>query len=257
VRALVTVATSRSASGLPPQSFEQSTESSLLYGALSSRYDSIEENIAIGPRSFFILRVRDTNELLREIRPEAFATDERLPYWAELWPSSVALAQYCLEHCQAEDQTVLELGCGLGIAGVAAARAGAHVVVSDYEPDALLFARYNALRNLPLDTVNSRIEFRHLDWRTDQHMKPVDMIIGADVVYERRNFVPILNFVRRNLKKEGCAVFTDPDRSTGMSFFALAEREGFKVALSSGPVQHAQKSYTILCGELRCAGQNQ
>lgn len=225
-----------------------------LYLDLSSRYDLAAENVLLGSESFAILRVRDTNALLHGLHPAAFAVDERLPYWAELWPSSIALARYCLEECSVRGMTVLEIGCGLGLAGVAAASAGAHVIFTDYEPDALLFARYNALKNLPRDSIDSRVEFRQLDWRSEEEVGQVDMIIGADVVYERRNFFPILKIVRRALKSSGCGVFADPDRSTGMAFFALAEQEGFDVALSARSLLHGNKTGTILLGELHPEG---
>ena len=215
----------------------------------------MDEDVVLDSLSFTMLRVRDTNALLRELHPAAFAVDERLPYWAELWPSSLGLARYCLNEHGLADKRVLEIGCGLGLAGIAAASAGAHVIFTDYEPDALKFARYNVLKNLPHDNIVSRVEFRLLDWRSDENVEPVDMIIGADVVYERRNFFPILNIARRALKSNGCGVFTDPDRSTGMSFFALAEQEGFDVALSSHSLLRADKTSTILLGELRLSRQ--
>lgn len=248
---MAAVATSTSSPTLPLQSSEWSCESSLLYSDLSSRYDVVEDPLSLGTCAFSILRVRDTNALLKEINHETFVTDERLPYWAELWPSSIELARYCLKERGVSGRKILEIGCGLGLAGVAAARAGAHVIFTDYEPDALKFARYNALKNLPPDSIDSRVKFRLLDWRSDEEVEPVDMIIGADVVYERRNFLPILNIVRRVLKDDGCGVFTDPDRSTGMSFFALAEQETFAVSLSSHSLLRGEKSSTILLGELR------
>lgn len=257
MQALAAIATSTSAHTALSQPFECAPGISFLASSISSRYDVVDDCVTIGSHSFSLLRVRDTNALLNEVRPEVFANDERLPYWAELWPSSIELARYCLEEGGLQDRTVLELGCGLGLAGLAAGTAGARVIFSDYESDALLFARYNSLQNLPRDVVDSKMEFRLVDWRSAVELESVDMIIAADVIYERKSYVPILNFVRRALKKNGCAVFTDPDRSTGMPFFALAEQQGFDVALSARPVQHGQKGSTILRGELRLAGQRQ
>ncbi len=228
-----------------------SSDPALIRTDLASRYDIIDEEIKIGVCSFSMLRIRDTNALLEALPPSTFAVDERLPYWAELWPSSVELARHCLEECNLEGKTVLELGCGLGLAGIAAAAAGAHVTFTDYEPDALLFARYNALRNLPQTALQSRTEFRLLDWRSDEQLEPVDMIIGADIVYERRNFLPILKLIRRVVKHDGCALFTDPDRTTGMSFFAHAEREGFGVSMTSREVPGANRARTILLGHMQ------
>jgi predicted nicotinamide N-methyase len=221
------------------------------YSDLSSRFDILEEQLQIGSHSLVIDRIRNTNALLESIDPTTFSVDERLPYWAELWPSSIELARYCLERTGMCGRKVLELGCGLGLAGIAAAMAGAHVVFSDYEPVALDFARSNVLKNLPSDVIGSRVKFRLLDWRSADVIGPVDMIIGADVTYEQRNFLPILSFVRRALAHNGCAVFTDPDRTTGMSFFALAEQQGFHVTLSSRALGRAQRTSTILLAELR------
>lgn len=218
--------------------------------SLAARYDTVDDVVTIGRHAFSMLRVRDTNVLLESLSPSAFAADERLPYWAELWPSSVEMARYCLEDRTLVGKTVLELGCGLGLAGVAAATAGAHVVFTDYEPDALLFAKENALRNLSPASAQCA-EFRLLDWRADELPDPVDMIIGADIVYERNNFLPILKCVRRVLKEDGCAVFTDPDRTMGMSFFALAESEGFRISVTSRDVESAHGVCTVLLGRLQ------
>ena len=215
-----------------------------------SRYDVQIARIHVESHVFELLTVRDTNALLETIHPHTFTVDERLPYWAELWPSSIGLARYCVEEVSLLGKKVLDLGCGLGLAGIAAAKAGAHVVFADYEADALQFARYNALSNLGAEVVDSRIEFQLVDWRCDT-IEPVDLVLGADLVYERRSFLPILNFLRQSLKTNGMAVFADPGRSTGMAFFALAEQEGFRVSLGSRSVKNANKTLDILIGELR------
>jgi predicted nicotinamide N-methyase len=218
---------------------------------LPPQYDVVQEKIDIGARTLTIHRVRDTNSLLRTITPDAFAVDERLPYWAELWPSSLVLAGYCLEQADLAGRRVLEVGCGLGVAGVAALWSGAHVLFTDYEADALAFARCNARANLPETDVDERAAFCLLDWRTADDTAGADLILGADVIYEKRNHLPILDLTRRVLTADGVALFTDPDRSTGMPFFALAERSGFAVSLSSRVQQYHGKQTTVLIGELR------
>src|SRR5512146_678227 len=107
-----------------------------LLSDLRERYDIAEERIVFGSRTLTILKIADTSRLLDAIKPEMFASDERLPYWAELWPSSIELARFFLREENIRGRTVLELGCGLGLAGIAAAAAGANVLFTDYEPDA-------------------------------------------------------------------------------------------------------------------------
>lgn len=235
----------------------QRFECDRLHADLARRYDVVGVDVHLGVCSFDMLRVRDTNVLLEGLDTAAFAMDERLPYWAEVWPSSIELARYCLEESSLNGKTVLELGCGLGLAGLAAARAGAHVLFTDYEVDALLFARRNALKNLGTHGSLSRAAFRVLDWRSRDTSELVDLILGADIVYERRNFIPILQFVRRTLKADGRAIFTDPDRSTAMAFFALAEQQGLHVSIDARRLKEGRTDSTILLGELRPVGQLQ
>ena len=230
---------------------ENTSDPSILSADIRARYHVAEELVALGSRSLRMLKIEDTSRLLDAIGPDEFAVDERLPYWAELWPSSRQLALFCLNETPLGGKTVLELGCGLGLAGIAAAAAGAHVVFTDYEPDALRFARLNAWANLPPDVYTSETEFRLLDWRSPGLIHPVDLVIGADIAYERPHFIPLLNIVHMSLKSDGVAVFADPDRSTGMAFFALAEQQGFKVTLWPRQLNDRGKEKTIVLGILR------
>src|SRR5512140_2902900 len=193
-----------------------------LCAAIASRYDVDSLRLIVGAETFDILRVRDTNKLLDLVSAEAFSEDERLPYWADLWTSSIDLAGWLLDREMA-GKSVLELGSGVGLAGIAAARAGAQVMLTDYETDALLFARYNALMNLPAGTFHSRVRCLSMDWRAPELDEQFDVIVGADIVYERRNFLPVLSLLQRHLRPGGCALLTEPDRTVGQAFLAAVQ----------------------------------
>lgn len=214
---------------------------------LVSRYDAVTEEVRVGEELFSLLTVRDTNVLLDALDPSTFAHDERMPYWAELWTSSIELARWCLDKRRLAGTSVLELGCGLGLAGIAAARAGANVTMTDYEEDALLFARYNVLSN-PAATLPSLVLF---DWRAPVSLGLFDAIIGGDIVYERRNFAPVLAVIRSMLKPAGYAVLTDPDRGIGRDFLAFASSEGFHVETMSATVTRRGREATITRNLLR------
>ena len=111
-------------------------------GSTLQRYDTTEVTLAIQHHRVRITKIADLEVLLEEVDPVTFAEDERLPYWAELWPSSVALAHYAVQRLTLQRQQVLEIGCGLGLVSVVAALQGARVLCTDYEPDALAFARH-------------------------------------------------------------------------------------------------------------------
>jgi predicted nicotinamide N-methyase len=192
-------------------------------------------------------KIADLEVLLAEVDPVTFAEDERLPYWAELWPSSVALAHYTMQHLDLRHRRVLELGCGLGLVSVVAALQGARVLCTDYEPDALAFARHNARRN-----ASRGVRFRLVDWRQPALRRRYDYILASDVIYEARNFGPLVALLQRFLARGGTAVFSEPGRPHAVPFFALLRQRGFRYQQRSYPVewdgQHQIAIYTIRYG---------
>ena len=98
----------------------------------------VEETFELAGRTLTLLRPPSADELIDEA---AFAVEEFLPYWAELWPSGVALAEHVGERDLA-GRRVLELGAGLGLPSLAAALRGADVLATDWADDAVaLLAR--------------------------------------------------------------------------------------------------------------------
>jgi len=217
---------------------------------ISSGYDVVERNISLGTTAIPLLCVRDSNRLVDAIDPATFTHDERLPYWADLWASSIGLAGWCLESNMLSGKKILELGSGLGLAGIAAALVGADVELTDYEPDALLFARYNAMRNLPPDVLTRRVRFQQLDWRTPGDLEKVDLVIAADVAYERRNFSPLLSLIGQVVHPGGVAIFADPDRSIGREFLVIA-RQQYDVTTQTRTATLNGITSTIVLAEIR------
>src|SRR5947199_2571864 len=143
-----------------------------------------EQTVRVGETELSLLRPRDPEALLDE---EAFARDEFLPYWAELWPAGLALAAALPAHLAGV--RVIELGCGLGIPSLVAAARGARVTAVDWAADALALLKENAARNdLALEAV-------HADWRT--FGGSFDLALAADVLYEARNVEPLAGLLSR------------------------------------------------------------
>src|SRR6476469_123472 len=105
--------------------------------------DLVEEVVGISGRDLCLLRPRDAESLLSE---EAFEHEEFLPYWAELWPSALALAR-AVGARSLRGARVLELGCGLGLPSLVAAVAGGRVTATDWSPDSIAMTLRNAERN--------------------------------------------------------------------------------------------------------------
>ena len=130
-----------------------------------------------------LLRPESPEALIDE---EAFAQDEFLPYWAELWPAATALAEALPD---VRGLRLVELGCGLGVTSLVAAAKGADVTATDWAHDAIELLRENATRN----GLRLRAEVR--DWR-EPWDETFDLVLAADVLYEHRNVEPLLDRVR-------------------------------------------------------------
>lgn len=207
-------------------------------------YDLSERKLEIAKHELSLIAVRDTNDLLDRIDVDEFNTDERLPYWAEIWPSSIALSE-CLCLKDIYGKSVLELGCGVGVVGIVAALEGAKVLMTDYEEDALKFTRMNIEKNFTQEMLDSIVEVMYLDWRTPTLSEKFDLIVGSDLIYEERNHEPILNLIKQYLIEDGEAILTDPNRSTLEKFLLSADQFGFKMSRSESQVQFNAKVINV------------
>jgi ETFB lysine methyltransferase len=223
-----------------------------LIARIRASYRVTSETVTLGKASVVIVHVADPDALMEAVDPATFAEDERMPYWSDLWNSSIALARWCEDSPWIGGKTFLELGCGVGLAGLAAARAGARVTMTDYEPDALAFAACNARRNLegPLPDIGL------LDWRRRGDIGPFDVIAGADITYERRNFEPLLRLLQSALHPDGVIMLTDPDRSVGRDFLSAAREAGFALSTHPRSVERRGRTTTVTCALLRRKSRN-
>ncbi|HEY7267482.1 MAG TPA: 50S ribosomal protein L11 methyltransferase [Solirubrobacterales bacterium] len=168
---------------------------------------------------------------LRLLQPEdgaAFPDDGPVewaplaPYWSILWRSGVALARE-LERVPLMGRRVVELGCGLGLPSMAAARAGAIVLATDSDADALDLVQRNARQN------GIELETLAVEWEDPADLMdraPFDLVLGADVLYERPSVAWLLDLLPRLAPQ---AVIADPARPAAGPFFEEAEKRGWGV----------------------------
>src|SRR5262249_45371048 len=137
----------------------------------------------------------------------AFAADEYLPYWADLWPAARMLAKAILREPFTPGLSALEVGCGLGLPGVAALSRGLRVTFSDYDATALRFAADNARLN-----GFDNFELLQIDWRPPPANARFPVVLASDLIYELRNVAPLVNLVKHVLQPDGVCLMTDQDR---------------------------------------------
>ncbi len=189
---------------------------------LLNRLDLVKETVELGGRTLAILRPRNAEALLDE---QAFEREEFLPYWAELWASGLALARAVAER-DVSALSVLELGCGLALPSLAAALGGAQVLATDWSSDAVTLLRENARRN------ELELETAVVAWAQPGELvarAPWDLVLAADVLYERRNVDELLALLPRLDARE--VLVMDPGRPHAKSFFERAAGLGNVSAL--------------------------
>jgi predicted nicotinamide N-methyase len=174
----------------------------------------IEETLELAGRTLTLLRPPSADELIDET---AFAQEEFLPYWAELWPSGVALASH-VGSLDLAGKRVLELGAGLGLPSLAAALRGADVLATDWSEDAVALLRTNAARN--------RVPLRAEVARWDEPCRfgsGWDVVLAADVLYEQRNADQLLALLPQ---LGGEILVAEPGRPFAKDFLARWEVDG-------------------------------
>ena len=146
-----------------------------------------------------------------------------IPYGFLLWESAVALAQTLVDlGAQLAGRCVLELGAGMGLPGLVARSLGAEVWQTDHEPYTLTLAATNAAQN-HITGIHQFVA----DWCNWDHHGQYDLLLGADILYERamhRHLEPIF---RHNLAPGGRLLLADPSRPQALDFVAGLEKRGW------------------------------
>jgi predicted nicotinamide N-methyase len=182
----------------------------------------IRETVIVDNYQFIIERPDQTEKLIdNPLVAMYFAADEYLPYWVDLWPASRMLARAVLRGDWPAGTEAIEIGCGLGLPGIAALAKGLRVTFSDYDVTAMKFATANAKRN-----GYSNFTTLAVDWRCPPEGLTFPLILGSDLVYERRHVEPLVGVVKKLLAPEGVCLLTDQDRPPAPFFRETLEASG-------------------------------
>jgi predicted nicotinamide N-methyase len=190
--------------------------------------DSVEERIALPLGEIALTRPRDSDALITQ---ERYEQDEFLPYWAELWASSVVLA-HDLAGRSLRGESVLELGCGLGLPSITAALAGGRVLATDWAEDAAHATAANARLN------DAQLETACVSWAAPDAIverAPWRYVIASDVLYEQRNVEQLLELLPRLVDKGSRVLIADPGRQPAEDFLERARAGRWHVKSTGSP----------------------
>jgi len=170
-------------------------------------------------------------------REELFARakaspDRQMPYWADIWPSGLALGSFALRYAdRLAGKRVLEVGSGLGTTASATLRSGATLVAVDYTPLALGLCRYNALVNVGASPRTFPLNWRELTPRALERLRaagPYPIIMAADVLYESRDIEPLIRLIDNLLEPDGMLWLSEPGRKVAARFLNTLAMRGWR-----------------------------
>ncbi len=201
-----------------------------------NNYTNKEIEIRFSNTKFNFIAPADPDEVLNSVSQDEFDKDEQLPYWADIWPSSEAIFEYCTKHPIKKGSKICEIGAGLGIisAAISASAKESFLVSTDISKDSVFYIQENLKKN------KLKGESACCDWRYSPFKEKFDIIIGADILYEERWAKPVITFIKENLKPDGYALISDPNRKHWQNFKTTAQNEGFNLDSEGVFIQKVQ-----------------
>lgn len=192
--------------------------------------------VVIGDVSLTMETPPDLDALLDRAAADDPQAVDAIPYYAILWPAARSLAVHLWDiREELSGRRVIELGCGLGLPGILAARLGAQVTATDFHPDNGTWLQHNAALN------GVSLDYAQLDWNA--FLEPgserasrsldgrFDLVVGSDLLYERRHIPALICAIGALCAPGGHAVIADPGREHLPLFVTGMEQDGWRATL--------------------------
>jgi predicted nicotinamide N-methyase len=219
------------------------TDTSALREELTRRFRCTTRDLELAGRTISLLMPANADELISE---SDFDRDERLPYWADLWPSARILGEE-LAVMRLSGQRVLELGCGLGVVAIGAVWGGADVTATDYYEEATLFAGLNVM-----EATGTPITTRMVNWvELPLDLGKFDVVLASDVLYEHRYASLVANAIATTLVRGGEAIVADPGRIALQEFLDECSARGLVHEADPRPFVDGEIRQTVTLWRLR------
>ncbi|MBL8794069.1 MAG: methyltransferase [Planctomycetia bacterium] len=180
---------------------------------------TVREQVFVEDQTFIITRPDKVDRLSGHRDPSAGTEEEEyIPFWADLWPAARMLAKAILKEpwpqpVNGQPLTAMEIGCGLGLAGVVALSRGLRVIFSDYDATALRYAADNARINGYRD-----FDVLQLDWRQPPPGLQVPVVLGSDLIYQMEMAPVLAALLKKILAPGGVVLLADQERVPAPAF---------------------------------------
>lgn len=188
------------------------------------------QDVSVGKESFKVLQIKHMQQYIDKLMDKTRSGKKvTLPLWAKLWPAGMVMG-YSLSNFPLEDGcSVLEIGGGSCVPALALARRGYSVTITDADPDALLFARINALKN----DLGNNVSVVSSDFKEAMDER-FGCIVATEMLYDEKQFDLLSAFINESLvEEESGEVFLSLDlKRVAQNFFAQCN-ETFKIMKST------------------------
>lgn len=216
----------------------------------------IQQTLMVGNKSVLLQKIKNIDALYEKLlnlpKESEFHKDERIPYWAELWPSSIGLGNFIIEHSHLFiKKNVLEIACGLALPSVVVASYCHSLILADYEADALKIAN----ENMKINGIDStKISSEIVDWRAfpiDLYNK-FEVVLASDIVYEKRAFEPVFHLFSNMLLKGKTIYFAEPNRAQSKDFILkLQSLKNVNIEKNNVQVRYYNRDLVISIYEIK------
>lgn len=208
-----------------------------------SEYETDTKEVVIKGRKFTILVPQSLD---RFVDSEDVFHD--FPLWSKPWEASIVLADYLARIAADPVKPILEIGCGLGLVGVVASSFGHMVTMTEYNTDALSFARANAQTNNL--GAGSNLEIMELDWHRPRMKGSFEYIVGSELLYNERDYGPLLGLFKTYLRPAGEIILAEGVRKTSIEFFRQASHL-LDIKAQKKVLRSKEREITIIFARMR------
>ena len=145
--------------------------------------------------------------------------DTVFPFWAKIWPSSLALTSFLQKETQLiRSKHVLEIGAGIGLPSFSISREASTLVISDYSTEAVALMEKN-IEYLVLQHAKAI----YLDWNHFPSDLTADTVLFSDINYDPEQFEALLTLIKQLLNKGATVIIATPERISAVAFAVKLE----------------------------------
>jgi len=191
---------------------------------IAEKYELEQTPISINGKRLELYRVKNIDPIINDLANKGEEYISRFPFWVKVWESSIVLASHLINMDVEKGKEILEIGAGMGVAGLFLGLSGHKVTITDYDDNALELLGMNVKHN-QLDNVS----VRKLDWNLPDLTGKFDIICGSELVYNKKHIKPVIRLFQDYLKTDGTIFMShDVTRMTMISFIETVSGQ-FKI----------------------------